>query len=57
LRSGEDPIASIGDAAASRLWQNAAHPSRRSAGRCVLPPFEIEIALERWWLPGPPVTE
>jgi Uma2 family endonuclease len=25
--------------------------------RCVLPPFEIEISLERWWLPGPPLTE
>jgi len=22
-----------------------------------LPPFELEIALERWWLPGPPLTE
>lgn len=25
--------------------------------RCVLPPFELEISLEGWWLPGPPLTE
>ncbi|HET7501717.1 MAG TPA: Uma2 family endonuclease [Kofleriaceae bacterium] len=25
--------------------------------RRVLPPFEIEISLEGWWLPGPPPTE
>jgi Uma2 family endonuclease len=25
--------------------------------RCVLPPFEIEIALGSWWLPGQPPTE
>lgn len=25
--------------------------------RCVLPPFELEIARASWWLPGPPLTE
>jgi Uma2 family endonuclease len=25
--------------------------------RRVLPPFELEISLEHWWLPGPPQTE
>jgi hypothetical protein len=25
--------------------------------RCVLPPFEFEIAIGGWWLPGPPPTE
>jgi hypothetical protein len=25
--------------------------------RRVLPPFEIEISLASWWLPGPPPTE
>jgi Uma2 family endonuclease len=25
--------------------------------RCVLPPFELAMSLERWWLPGPPSTD
>jgi Uma2 family endonuclease len=25
--------------------------------RCVLPPFELEISLENWWLPGPELAE
>jgi len=25
--------------------------------RRVLPPFELEISLQGWWLPGPPLTE
>jgi Uma2 family endonuclease len=25
--------------------------------RCVLPPFELEVSLEGWWLPGPAPTE
>ena len=25
--------------------------------RCVLPPFELEISLETWWLPGPAPAE
>jgi len=25
--------------------------------RRVLPPFDLEISLEGWWLPGPPLTE
>jgi Uma2 family endonuclease len=25
--------------------------------RCVLPPFELEISFDGWWLPGPPPTE
>lgn len=25
--------------------------------RRVLPPFEFEISLDGWWLPGPPLTE
>lgn len=25
--------------------------------RCVLPPFELEISLEGWWLPGPAPAE
>jgi Uma2 family endonuclease len=25
--------------------------------RPVLPPFELEISLEGWWLPGPPLSE
>ena len=29
----------------------------QEAERRVLPPFELEISLERWWLPGPPLTE
>ncbi|HEX8106376.1 MAG TPA: Uma2 family endonuclease [Kofleriaceae bacterium] len=29
----------------------------QEAERCVLPPFELEISLEQWWLPGPPLTE
>ena len=29
----------------------------REAEKCVLPPFELEISLEGWWLPGPPLTE
>jgi Uma2 family endonuclease len=29
----------------------------QEAERCVLPPFELEISLEPWWLPGPPLTE
>lgn len=29
----------------------------QEAERCVLPPFEIEISLEGWWLPGPPLLE
>jgi Uma2 family endonuclease len=29
----------------------------QEAERCVLPPFETEISLEGWWLPGPPLTE
>jgi Uma2 family endonuclease len=29
----------------------------QEAERRVLPPFELEISLERWWLPGPPLPE
>ena len=29
----------------------------QEAERCVLPPFELEISLEGWWLPGPPLSE
>jgi Uma2 family endonuclease len=29
----------------------------QEAEGCVLPPFELEISLEHWWLPGPPLTE
>jgi hypothetical protein len=29
----------------------------QEAEKCVLPPFELEISLEGWWLPGPPLTE
>ncbi|HEX3482664.1 MAG TPA: Uma2 family endonuclease [Kofleriaceae bacterium] len=29
----------------------------QGAEKCVLPPFEIEMSLEGWWLPGPPLPE
>lgn len=29
----------------------------QEAEKCVLPPFELEISLDGWWLPGPPLTE
>lgn len=29
----------------------------QEAEKCVLPPFELEISLEGWWLPGPELTD
>lgn len=31
--------------------------SAQEAERCILPPFDFEISLENWWLPGPAPTE
>jgi Uma2 family endonuclease len=29
----------------------------QEAEKCVLPPFELELSLEGWWLPGPELTD